>query len=166
MLALSTAKSLFLAAASLAGAITDCNDSPDIGRQIAGCSIYIESGRATGQNLVAALVNRAIAYSAAHDYDKAFADFNAALRVDPESWLAHYNRANVYFDLGKDDLAIEDFNAAIGADPTAAMAYYNRGLAHERRGNITEAVDDYRHALSLDQTDEKAKARLDRLAPQ
>jgi tetratricopeptide (TPR) repeat protein len=154
-----------VAAQALSQAIADCNDSPEIERQIIGCSTYIESGRATGPNLVVALVNRAIALSAKRDYDKALVDFDRAIAIEPENWLARYNRANLYFDLGKDELAITDFTAAIGADPNTAIAYFNRGLAYERHGDIAEAMEDYRQAMTLDATDRRAKDRLDRLSP-
>ncbi|HEX2840807.1 tetratricopeptide repeat protein [Hyphomicrobium sp.] len=163
MITLSTATSMVVLAASLGGAIQDCNEAPDPKRQISGCSAYIASGQAEGENLVTAYVNRAVARAATHAYKGALADFSAALKVDPKNWLVFYNRGSVFFDLGKDDLAIKDFASAIEADPNTAIAYYNRGLAYERRGDMQKALEDYRRAVALDQSDVNAKEHLDRL---
>jgi tetratricopeptide (TPR) repeat protein len=163
MVVLSTVKSLAMTAAVLSGAIQDCNDGHDLRRQIAGCSLYISSGKAEGQNLVTAYVNRAIARTSRKQYKKAFADFASALSVDPENWLVFYNRGIVNFDLGNDADAIADFGSAIRSDPSTGVAYYNRGLAYERSGKPHEALEDYRRAVELDATDANAKAHLDRL---
>lgn len=163
MVVLSTVKSLAMTAAVVMGAIQDCNDAQDAAKQIAGCSLYISSGHAEGENLVTAYVNRAIALSGKKQHKKALADFAAALKVEPQSWIALYNRGIVFFDLGRDDEAIRDFGAAISSDPTTAIAYYNRGLAYERTGKLAEAVEDYRRALELDPGDGNAKAHLDAL---
>ncbi len=166
MITLSTAKSIVVLAASLGGSIQDCNEAQNPQRQIAGCSAYIDSGLADGENLVTAYVNRAIARTTTQNYKAAFADFAAALKVDPTNWLTLYNRGSVYLDLGKDDLAIQDFASAIQADPNTGVAYYNRGLAYERSGDVQKAVDDYRRAVDLDATDVNAKAGLERLTAQ
>jgi tetratricopeptide (TPR) repeat protein len=168
MVVLSTAKSLAMTASVLMGAIQDCNDAQDLNKQIAGCSHYISSGQAEGENLVTAYVNRAIALSVKKQHKKALADFAAALKVEPQSWIALYNRGIVFFDLGRDEEAIRDFGAAIRSDPTTAIAYYNRGLAYERTGQVPQAVEDYRRAIELDPSDGNAKAHLEHLtaAPQ
>jgi tetratricopeptide (TPR) repeat protein len=163
MVVLSTAKSMAMTAAVLMGAIQDCNEAPDVNKQIAGCSLYIASGKAEGENLVIAYVNRAIARTTRKQYKGALADFNAALKVEPESWMVLYNRGIVFLDLGRDDEAIRDFGAAIRVEPETAIAYYNRGLAHERMGKLAEAIEDYRRAFELDPSNGNAKAHLDSL---
>ena len=163
MVVLSTVKSLAMTAAVLSGAIQDCNDAQDLGKQIAGCSLYISSGQAEGENLVTAYVNRAIAQTGKKQYKKAFADFDAALKVDSANWLVLYNRGIVNLDLGKDEEAIADFGSAIEADPTTGIAYYNRGLVYERSGKLREAAEDFRRAVELDPNDANAKAHLDSL---
>jgi tetratricopeptide (TPR) repeat protein len=163
MVVLSTAKAITMTAAVLSGAIQDCNDAQNLNKQIAGCSLYISSGHAEGENLVTAYVNRAIAQSTRKQYKKAFADFDAALKVDSSNWLVFYNRGIVNLDLGKDAAAIADFGAAIRSDPSTGIAYYNRGLAYERNGKLQEAIEDYRRAMALDPNDANAKAHLDAL---
>jgi tetratricopeptide (TPR) repeat protein len=163
MFVLSTAKSLAMTAAVLSGAIQDCNDAQNAHKQIAGCSLYIASGQAEGENLVTAYVNRAIAQFGKKQYKKAFADFDAALKVDAGNWLVLYNRGIVYLDLGKAELAAADFGSAIESDPNTGVAYFNRGLAYERLGKLHEAAADFRRAFELDPNDENAKAHLDTL---
>jgi tetratricopeptide (TPR) repeat protein len=69
---------------------------------------------------------RGIAWKAKKEYDKAIADFNEAIRLDPKDALAYYNRGVVWGDKKEYDRAIADFNEAIRLDPKDALAYGSR----------------------------------------
>src|SRR5579864_1153602 len=62
-----------------------CTGHPgvDWDQQIRSCSTLIESGRETPHRAAAAYDNRGIAHANKGDYDRAIADFNAAIRLDP-----------------------------------------------------------------------------------
>ena len=64
--------------------------------------------------------------AAKKDYDKALADYDEAIRLDPDSVLAHNNRGGVWYYKKDYDKAIAEFNEAIRLDPNFAGAYDNR----------------------------------------
>jgi Tfp pilus assembly protein PilF len=70
------------------------------------------------------------------DYDRALADLNEAIRLDPKSVLAFSQRGVLYVHKGDNGRAIADFNEAIGLDPNNALAFCNRGAA---KRNINDA---------------------------
>ena len=95
-------------------------------------------------------VNRGIIYMNRGAYDRALADFDNAILLEPTLAEGHVNRGGAL-------LAQHDYDAAIAAidrgltlnpeDPS--RAYYNRGIAHEELGRIREAYRDYRRAAEL-----------------
>ena len=63
------------------------------------------------------------------DYDRAMADFNETIRLDPKHALAFRRRGVIYAKKGDYDRAIADYNEAIRLDPKYALALCNRGMA-------------------------------------
>ena len=51
---------------------------------------------------------RGFAYAFRREFDKAIADYNAAIRLNPASGVAYYNRALAYDALGNVEQAIID----------------------------------------------------------
>jgi tetratricopeptide (TPR) repeat protein len=98
----------------------------DWDQQIRSCSALIESGRETPRRLAAIYDYRGIAYANKHDYARAIADFNEAIRLEPTSAYAYGNRGNAYNDKGDHERAIADLNEAIRLDPKFADAFNNR----------------------------------------
>jgi tetratricopeptide (TPR) repeat protein len=77
---------------------------------------------------------RGIDYNRKGQHDRASADFDEAIRLDPKFALVHYNRGWAYNSKGNYDRAIADFNEAIRLDPKDAAAYSNRGAAYYGKG--------------------------------
>ena len=61
--------------------------------------------------------------------DKAIADFDEAIRLNPKLAEAYNNRGNAWEGKGEHDRAIADFGEAIRLNPKYAAAYYHRGGA-------------------------------------
>src|SRR5256885_4009993 len=76
--------------------------------QAAACTALIDSKRFTKQNLAILHSNRGIARGKAGDYDQAIADFDAALRINPNHVRAYVNRGNASFAKRDYDRAIAD----------------------------------------------------------
>ncbi|MCF8034564.1 MAG: tetratricopeptide repeat protein [Desulfarculaceae bacterium] len=73
--------------------------------------------------------NRGNAHYFAKNYSKALADYNQALKKDPDNALAYYNKGYVYATLERPAVAIEMFDQALKRDPRFARAYHDRGMA-------------------------------------
>ena len=82
--------------------------------------------------------------------DRALADFDAAIRLDPRHAQAYISRGCAHATRGEHDRAIADYDAAIRLDPGCARAYSNRGLAHFARGEFDRAIADYGEVIRLD----------------
>ena len=63
------------------------------------------------------------------EYDKAIADYDQAIRLDPKYAAAYHNRGLAWYAKKEYDKAIADYDEAIRLDPKYAVAYDNRGDA-------------------------------------
>ena len=77
------------------------------------------------------------------DYDRAIADYNKALELDPKDATAYNNRGFTYDNKGDYDKAIADYDAAIRLNPEYARAYNNRGFTYDKKGDYDRAIADY-----------------------
>jgi tetratricopeptide (TPR) repeat protein len=140
-----------IAAPALAGPKQDWRDcergSPD--EAIQGCTRIIKGGREGKHNLAIAYNERGIAYDNKGQYDRGIADFDQAIKLDPNYAKAYFNRGTTYRKTGHLDRAIADYNQAIKLNPKDAVAYAGRGLAYEHKGEKKRAIADYRKAIEL-----------------
>jgi tetratricopeptide (TPR) repeat protein len=120
---------------------------------ISGCTAAAQSGRWSGQDLAAVLLNRGKAFANKGDLDRAIADFNDAILINPNDATfgatANYNRGSAYQAKDELDRAIADFNEAIRLDPDFADAYNNRGNAYRVKRNFDLAIADFDAAIRL-----------------
>ena len=124
--------------------------------RIDGCTATIRSGRQSGKDLSRVFYNRAIAYAKKGQYDHAIADFDQAIRLDPDSIFALNNRGAAYARKGQYDDAIADFNEAIRIDASYAITYNNRGIAYAKKGQYDRAIEDFDQAIRFDPKDASA----------
>jgi tetratricopeptide (TPR) repeat protein len=90
------------------------------------------------------------------ELERAIADYDEAVRLDPENNLVYSYRGLVYKELGEYENAIADYDEAIRLNPDYAYAYYNRGSAYSDIGEYEKAVEDYSKTLLLDPADDTA----------
>jgi len=83
------------------------------------------------------------------DWDAAMADYNEAIRLDPNYSAAYDNRGNVKRQKGDLNGATADIDQAIRLNPKNAIAYFNRGKVKEAKGDLEGAIADFNHAISL-----------------
>ncbi|BAY27419.1 TPR repeat-containing protein [Calothrix sp. NIES-2100] len=103
------------------------------------------------QDKVTSLINEA---DRLHDEDKKFEEaalkYQAAIRLDPNSVLAHNNLGFVLDSLGRLEAAIASFQTALRLDPNYAPAHYNLGYVLHKLGRLEAAIASYQTALRLD----------------
>lgn len=83
-------------------------------------------------------------------FNKALAEFDALLTINPEHPGGQFGRALALMGLQRNDEAMLALNQTLADNPQFAAAYANRGILLDRMGLYPEALSDYRKALDLD----------------
>src|SRR5262247_2962997 len=96
-------------------------DDPD--RSIAACTRIIQGRGKTAKDSAIAHHRRGFAYKSKGDFDRAIADLNEAIRLDPKYADAYYGRGLTYGNKGDLDRAIADYSEAIRLAPEVEAAY-------------------------------------------
>jgi lipoprotein NlpI len=145
---------LFAAIFLIRPAVADpCDDLRDPEPRIVACTESIKSGKWKGNNQAINYANRGLAYNAKGDPDRAIADFNQAISINPKGATFYNNRGIAYRNKGDLDRAIADYTQAISLNPKDHDAYYNRGIAYRNKGDLDRAIADYNQAISLNPKD-------------
>jgi tetratricopeptide (TPR) repeat protein len=153
----------------------------DLNAAIDACTVIIRSGRETRQGLADAYLNRGIAYRFSREDDQAIADYDAALRLDPQNPLPFVRRADVYqrkglreknleaavhapaagrppsIDAGRAwfERALEDYGRAIRLKPDVNV-FIRRGNTHFFMGEYDDGIAEFSEAIRLDPTNAEA----------
>ena len=98
-------------------------------------------------------LRRGLASAAKKEYDRAIADFDQAIKLNPNDAFAYLDRGLAWDDKGEYDKAIADFDQAIKLNPNDAFAYLDRGLAWDDKKQYGRAIADYDQSIRLDPND-------------
>ncbi|OKO82895.1 hypothetical protein AC629_23430 [Bradyrhizobium sp. NAS80.1] len=136
--------------------VVNCGDEdePDI------CSAVIGFSPLRGSLIAFAYEGRGRIALRHGDWQRAIADFDEAIHLNPNRAALYRDRAQARLLNGDLELAIEDYDQAIAHDPRLAAPYHQRGLALAATGDLDRAILSYNTAIRLDPSD--AQARLDR----
>ena len=93
---------------------------------------------------------RDLAHVEKRQLDRALADDNAAIRLDPTNAFVYISRGNVWGERKAYARAIADFYAAIRLDPKIAAAYPTAATRGATRLTFDRAIADYDPAIRLD----------------
>jgi lipoprotein NlpI len=126
------------------------NDAFSVDQRLSGCTVLIESERASVQDRAAGYSNRCWAYSDKGDADRAITDCNDAIRLDPSLANAYLNRGKAYSDKGDFNRAIADYDQAIKLNPKSSIGYNNLCDAYLDKGDNDRAITDCNQAIRLD----------------
>jgi tetratricopeptide (TPR) repeat protein len=78
------------------------------------------------------------------DLDRAFADYEKAMEIDPERTLSYLSERR-----NQPERAVADLDSAAKANPNTAVIYHIRGKFHEMLGRLDLALADYEKAATL-----------------
>ena len=105
-------------------------------------------------------IERGLAYKDQGETDKAIAEFQAALGLEPDNAIAHNNLGAIYLDQGQLDQAVAELQEAIKLDPAYSLAYANLCGAYTKQGRLDEALAECQAAIELDRTNATAHNTL------
>ena len=88
--------------------------------------------------------------TANRELDRALADCNKALGIEPTSQNTRDSLAFVYLRMGKHTQAIAEYDAVLKVDPKRAASLFGRGIAKRRSGRAKAGGKDISAALALD----------------
>jgi lipoprotein NlpI len=152
-----------LAVVALAGLLTvaAADDADTCAKQsgdvaIAACSRAIASGKFSGEELAAFYVSRGVEYKNKRGLDRAIADFDQAVRLDPKNSDVYTVRGMAWEAKGDFERAIADFDQAIRLDPKNTDAYTVRAMAWQTKGDLDRAIADYDQAIRIDPKNTRA----------
>jgi tetratricopeptide (TPR) repeat protein len=116
--------------------------------RIGYCTMIIESGRAKPAARAQALMARGFGYALQKDFDRALADFDAAIRNNPKLAAAYYYRGAVQ---SKRDpkRALADINKAISLNPKDPDFFRERSSIYVKRKAYPRAIADLTTAIGL-----------------
>lgn len=66
-------------------------------------------------------------------FDRAIADFDYAIKLNPRNGVFLTSRGNAYRDKGRFDRALQDYDAAIAINPESTDAYFGRALTFQEK---------------------------------
>ncbi|MFN8371594.1 MAG: tetratricopeptide repeat protein [Anaerolineae bacterium] len=87
-------------------------------------------------------------YLTTGDFDAAVADFNEAIRLNPQAAPAYSNRGEAYFAKGLVEDALKDFHDAHQLDPNYEYPIAGLAITYHALGQVADAKS-YWHKLSL-----------------
>ncbi len=122
-------------------------------QRVAACTTIIESGSLDPKELAEAYRGRASALQGKEDFDRALADANQAVALDPSSAMAFFRRGDIYKATDHVDSALQDFNTAIQLDPNVPVYFIDRSNVYVDKRDYAHALSDIAEALRLDPSD-------------
>ncbi len=96
------------------------------------------------------LYQRALAYSAISDPNKAIGDLQEAVRITPNHLGARVDLGGALSAIGQNAAAMTAYNDAVKAFPNLPLVYNNRGFFQQSIGKLEDAILDFTKAMELD----------------
>jgi len=118
-------------------------------QKLSACTAVISAGAEGPHDLAVAYNHRGDAYLNKRELDRAIADYDQAIRLNPNFAMAFHNRGIAYYFQKDFDRAIADYDQAIQLNANDVHAYKNRGLAKQAKGDSAGSDSDIARAKQL-----------------
>jgi tetratricopeptide (TPR) repeat protein len=127
-----------------------CFDSAQsLEKQSLACTAIIDNAASSDFEKATALNTRGILQSRRGSEKDAFADFNAALALDPTSAEALNNRAWTLWKWGRNAEGLKDVEQALANDPSAPHIWDTRAHLRQTQADFSGAFNDYETAVGF-----------------
>ncbi len=124
------------------------------------CTRAIASGNLQKDVLSSTYFNRGFAWYMKREYARAAADFDEAIKVDPNTLATFFEmRGLAMSGMGDYDRAIADFSYMLKLNPENQTMLSERGYAFERKGEYERAIADLDLAIKFSPRDGEALFR-------
>jgi tetratricopeptide (TPR) repeat protein len=142
-----------LVSPAVADDVDTCNTRAGGDAAIAACTRIMQNANVrTPASRAMVYTMRGRVYQTKGELDRAIADYDEAIRLDPISAKAYSSRGTAYQTKGDRDRAITDYSEAIRLNPNDSVSYHNRGLAKRAKGDSAGGEADIAKAKQLDPT--------------
>src|SRR5467141_3246365 len=84
------------------------------------------------------------------EFSCAFSAFQSALRLEPNSWEAHYNFGLAYLESGDAERATREFRAAVRLKPELPQSHAALGTSLSQLNETDAAIEEFKAALRID----------------
>src|SRR5437879_5791893 len=139
-----------LTASAMADDRAECRDragAPDAA--IAACTRLIAAGTTRGSELADIHAARGTALRMQGDFDRAIADFDAAILIAPSRAIFLEHRGTAWFAKRDYDRAIADYDRAVQINPKLVPAYAGRARVNFAKGALDAALADFQLAIGI-----------------
>jgi tetratricopeptide (TPR) repeat protein len=126
-----------------------CIKSESAEAQLEACTRLIVSDWVKDSSLPDVYNNRGVAYWRLDQFERAIADYDRCLELNPRHVDAYVNRGNSRAFLKQFDAAIRDYVVASTLDPSHPLVYTNLGNAHWEKGDVVNALNLYEVAARV-----------------
>lgn len=100
-------------------------------------------------NYINAYLLRALVREINGEYDLSIKDLQYAIRIDPHSYIAHFNLGNQYFMKADYTTAINHYSLSIQNNPDYPAPYLNRANSYLKLENFKMALIDYKKYITM-----------------
>jgi tetratricopeptide (TPR) repeat protein len=116
---------------------------------IPGCTALIERQGLEPEQLAQAYSMRALGFSLKGQYDRAIADYDQAIIINPDFAVALNNRAWAYFRSGRGPNGLADVEKSLRLNPLSEHTWDTRAHIRQVMGNFSGAFEDYEKAVQI-----------------
>ncbi len=102
------------------------------------------------QNDFTALAHRGMIHYEQGDFNRAYQDLDASLKLNSRNPVTWNNRAWVLHAQGNFSAALRDIETALKLNPSFALARHNQGRVQHSINEWTKAIESYDQAINLD----------------
>jgi lipoprotein NlpI len=148
---------LFLLAAALTAGVYAADREPECGAvtgnpelAIKVCTRLIEFAGLDRADLARVYYTRGAEWASQGNHDRAIADFDVAISLDPKLAGAYFNRALSWSEKSEHDRAIADYDAALQLSPRDAKAHVGRAVELTVKGEYKRAIADYEQVIRIE----------------
>lgn len=127
---------------------------------------YLDAAINTNSGIDESWYSRGFYYQKKGNYEKALADYQQTITLNPYHSTAYYNAGYIYFELKKWDTALRHFELAMRANNDFEKPVYMTGLTYEAKNDIEKARLYYNRCLQIDPNFTLAKDAIKRISNQ